>query len=240
MSLNPNVDRWYIIAQYNTTLSKTIIAAETTGSIVARLRIAWVYDYDTESNLCNGREGPLVVAGKWLVVVNSTGIVVVADNGHSANTNYSIGRPGLCVDNMVFSESDLAVVTIDQRTYDIIVLNISTQNVSYISLTKICSEQIIGQLSRITIINNHRMIITVVTSQRKAVLLLIDYNDQSLLARFDLGILPDSAMFEPLTQLTYTQSDDQQLFVTIAHSAVGVVTVQLSKLINDFDLILFL
>lgn len=201
---------------------------------MARLRIAWVYEYDIEPNLCNGKEGPLVAAGKWLIVVNTTGIVVVADNGDSASTEYLVKRPGLCTDNMVFSESDLILLMVDKRTYDVIVLNISTQNVSNISLSNICQEEIIGQLSRITIIQNHRMIISVVTSSRKAVLLLIDYNNHQLVARFDLGDVRETITFEPLTQLAYTETDDQRHFVTIAHQAVGVVTVRLGKLIKIY------
>jgi hypothetical protein len=37
------------------------------------------------------------------------------------------------------------------------------------------------------------------------------------------------ATFEPITQLSYTETDDKQLFVTISHRAVGLITVQLGK-----------
>lgn len=230
MSLNQDNNRWYLIAQHNTTSSKAIIAAETTGSIVSRLRIAWIYEYDTQSNSCNGREGPLLsTVQEWLFVVNTTGILIVSENGDSASTEYFVRYPGLCVDDMVFAESDSTLLVFDKSIYNIIVLNVSTQIVSNISLTNICQEKIIGQLSRMTIIQNHRMIIVVVTSLRKAVLLLIDYNSRNLVARFDLGDVRQFATFEPITQLSYTETDDQQLFVTISHRAVGLITVQLGK-----------
>jgi hypothetical protein len=131
---------------------------------------------------------------------------------------------------MAFSESALTVLFVDKRTYNIILFNVSTRIVSDISLKNISKEEIIGQLSRMSIIQNHRMIILVVTSLRKAVLLLIDYNSHKLLARSDLGYVRETAaIFEPLTQLTYTQTDDQHLFVTIAHPAVGLITVRLCK-----------
>jgi hypothetical protein len=175
-------------------------------------------------------EGPLLSAArKWLFVANNVGILIVADNGSSANTEYLIRRPGLCANNMVFSESDSALLVVDKSIYNIIILNVSTRIVSNISLTNICQEEIIGQLSRMTIIQNQRMIILVVTALRKAVLLLIDYNSHNLLARFDLGNVLEIATFEPLTQLTYTEADDQHLFVTIAHQAVGLITVPLCK-----------
>jgi hypothetical protein len=230
MSLSRNDQRWYLIIQRNTTLSQAIIAAETTGSIVGRLRIVWVYEYDIQSDLCNGKEGPLLSEDqKWLFVANTTGILIIADNGNSASLEYLVHRPGLCANDMVFSESDSALLVLDKRIYNIIVLNVSTRIVSNISLSNICQEEIIGQLSRMTIIQNHRIIILVVTSLRRAVLLLIDYNLRNLLARFDLGNVREMATFEPLTQLTYTEIDDQQLFVTIAHQAVGLVTVRLCK-----------
>ncbi len=230
MSLSRNDQRWYLIIQRNTTLSQAIVAAETTGSIVGRLRIVWVYEYNIQSDLCNGKEGPLLSEDqKWLFVANTTGILIIADNGDSATLEYLVRRPGLCANDMVFSESDSALLVLDKRIYDIIVLNVSTRIVSNISLSNICQEEIIGQLSRMTIIQNHRIIILVVTSLRRAVLLLIDYNLRNLLARFDLGNVREMATFEPLTQLTYTEIDDQQLFVTIAHQAVGLVTVRLCK-----------
>jgi hypothetical protein len=230
MSLNQNNARWYLIAQHNTTLAQAIVAAETTGSIVDRLRIAWVYDYTIQSNLCNGKEGPLLsTAREWLFVANTTGILIIADNGDSASTEYLVNHPDLCADDMVYSESDSKLLVLDKRTYNILVLNVSTQNVSYISLTNLCQEEVISQLSRMTIIQNHCIIILVVTSSRKAVLLLIDYNLDKVIARFDLGNVREMPTLEPLTQLTYTQTDDQHIFVTIAHQAVGLVTIRLCK-----------
>jgi hypothetical protein len=230
MSLNQDNARWYLIAQHNTTSAQAIVAAETTGSIVGRLRIAWIYEYGIESDLCNGKEGPLLsTAREWLFVVNTRGILVIADNNNSASTEYIIRHPDLCTNDMVYSESDSTLLVVDERTYYIIVLNVSTQNVSYISLTNICQEEVIGQLSRMTIIQNQYIIILVVTSVRKAVLLLIDYKLHKLIARFDLGNIRDMVTLEPLTQLTYTQIDDQHFFVTIAHRAVGLVTIRLCK-----------
>jgi hypothetical protein len=235
MSLNqPN--RWYLIAQRNSTLSQAVVAAETTGSIVERLRIVWVYEYSMQSDLCNGMEGPLLsIDRKLLFVTNTTGIIIIADNGDSANVDYFVNLPGFCARNMAYSEADSTLLVVDSHTYNIITFNVSTRNVSYISLTKICQEEIIGQLSRITIIQNHRMIIVVITVDRKALLLLIDYNRQTLLARFDLGLVTEIDPLEPLTQLAYIQTDDQQLFVTIAHKALGLIAVRLCMFeINRF------
>ncbi|CAF0827108.1 unnamed protein product [Rotaria sordida] len=153
MSLNRHDARWYLISQHNITYSRAIIATETTGSIVDRIRIAWIYEYGMLPNSCNGMEGPLLSMNqKWLFVVNTTGILIIADKGDSA---------------------------------------------------------------------------IVITATRKAVLLLVDYSRHQLLGRFDLGYVSQIATFEPLTQLAYTETNDQQLFVTIAHKAVGLVTVQL-------------
>lgn len=230
MSLNRNNARWYLIAQHNTTSALAIVAAETTGSIVERLRIAWVYEYSTPNSSCNGKEGPLLsTTRQWLFVANTTGILVIADNGDSVSTEYTISRPGLCADDMVYSETDSTLLVLDKSVYSIIVLNVSTQNVSYISLTSICGEEIIGQLSRMTIFQNQCITILVVTSSRRAVLLLIDYNLHQLIARFDLGHVRESAALEPLTQLISTQTDDQQFFITIAHQAVGLATIRLCK-----------
>jgi hypothetical protein len=181
-----------------------------------------------QSDLCNGMEGPLLsIDRNWLFVANTTGIIIIADNGDSASVEYVFNFPNFCATNMAYSEADSTLLVIDKNTYNIMAMNVSTRNVSYISLTKICQEEVIGQLSRITIIQNHRMIIVVITVTRKALLLLIDYNRQTLLARFDLGYAAEIATLDPLTQLAYTETDDQQLFVTIAHKAVGLVTVRL-------------
>ena len=230
MSLNRENSRWYLIAQHNTTLAQAIIATETTGSIVGRIRIAWVYEYTTQPDVCNGKEGPLLsTVREWLFVVNAKGIVVIADNSDSASTEYVIERPGLCAADMVYSESDSTLAVLDKRTYNIILLNVSTQNVSNISLTSILQEEVIAQLSRMTILQNQRILVLVVTSVRRAVLLLIDYYSHKLITRFDLGQVRESASFESLTQLVYTQIDDKHLFVTIAHQAVGLLTVQLNS-----------
>lgn len=230
MSLNRDRARWYLIAQHNTTSALAIVAAETTGSIVQRLRIAWLYEYTKGNNSCNGNEGPLLSSDRqWLFVVNTTGILVIADNDDSASVEYMISHPGLCADNMVYSEADSTLLVLDRSDYTIIVLNVSTHHVSNISLTNICEEQIIGSLSRMTIFQNQSIIISVVTSSRKVVLLLIDYNLRKLQARFDLGNMRDDASLEPLSQLIYTQTDAQQYFLTIAHQAIGVATIRLCE-----------
>jgi hypothetical protein len=240
MSLNTNADRWYLIGQRNNTLSQVIVAAETTGSIVDRLRIAWVYDYGMQPDLCNRTEGPLLsLDRKWLFVVNTSGILIVADNGNSASTEYLVGLPRLCTNDMSFSETDSTLLVVDKHSYNIIALNVSTHNVSYISLTGICEEEIIGQLSRMTIIQNHRIILLVITASRKAVLLLIDYNRRSLLARLDLGYVSETARIDPLTQLAYMEIDDQQLIVTIAHQAIGLIAVRLCMFEKQFILFYF-
>jgi hypothetical protein len=228
MSLNRQEARWYLIAQRNTTMSQAIVAAETTGSIVGRVRIAWVYEYGVQSDMCNETEGPLLSTDRnWLFVINSAGILIVADNGKSASAEYLVSLPGLCTSNMAFSEADSILLVVDRHTYNIIALNVSTRTVSYISLTDICQENITGQLSRMTVVQNHRLILVIITAARKALLLLIDYDRHTLLASLDLGYVSEIAIHEPLTQLAYTETDEQQFFVTIAHKAVGLIAVQL-------------
>ncbi|CAF0765861.1 unnamed protein product [Adineta steineri] len=228
MSLNSNIDRWYLIAQRNSTLSQVIIAAETTGSIVDRLRIAWIYEYGIQTDSCSRMEGPLLsIDRKWLFVVNITGILIVADDGDSARTEHIVILPNLCINDMVYSETDSTLLLIDTHTYNMIMLNVSTQNISYISLKDICQEEIIGQLSRMTIIQNYRVILLVITTTRKAILLLIDFNHRNLLARLDLGYVPESTTLEPLTQLAYTAIDEKQYLVTIAYKSIGLIAVRL-------------
>lgn len=235
MSLNRDRARWYLITQHNTTSALAIVAAETTGSIVQRLRIAWLYEYAKGNNSCNGNEGPLLSTDQqWLFVVNTTGILVIADNDDSANVEYLIPYPGLCTDNMVYSEADSTLLVLDKSLYTIIVLNVSTHAVSNISLTDICGEKISGSLTRMTILQNQRIIISVVTSSRKVVLLLLDYHLHKLLARFDLGNVREGASLEPLSQLIYTQTDNQHYFLTIAHQAIGLATIQLGKFNDEF------
>lgn len=235
MSLNRAQARWYLIAQHNTTSAQAIVAAETTGSIVQRLRIAWLFEYTTNNNSCNGKEGPLLSTDRqWLFVVNTTGIVVIADKGDSASVEYIIPHSNLCVDNMIYSETDSTLLVLDKSTNTIIALNVSTRAVTNISLSNICEEQIIGSLSRMTIFRNQCLIIVVITSSHQAVLLLIDYNLPKVLSRFDLGNVRESANLESLTQLVYTQIDDQHTFITIAHQAVGLSTIQLGKFNTHF------
>ncbi|CAF1073696.1 unnamed protein product [Adineta steineri] len=228
MSLNSNIDRWYLIAQRNSTLSQVIIAAETTGSIVDRLRIAWIYEYGIQTDSCSRMEGPLLsIDRKWLFVVNITGILIIADDGDSARTEHIVILPNLCINDMVYSETDSTLLLIDTHTYNMIMLNVSTRNISYISLKDICQEEIIGQLSRMTIIQNNRVILVVITATHKAILLLIDFNHRNLLARLDLGYVPESTTLEPLTQLAYTAIDEKQYLVTIAHKTIGLIAVRL-------------
>ncbi|UJR34203.1 hypothetical protein I4U23_021609 [Adineta vaga] len=230
MSLDSTDDRWYLIAQHNTTLSQVIIAAETTGSIVERLRIAWLYEYGLPSGSCNRTEGPILSTDKkWLFVFNTSGIIIIADDGDSAHTELLVNLSNFCANDMAFSNSDSVLFVIDSRTYDIITVNVSTQNVSSISLTNLTQEKIIGQLSRMTIIQNHQLIITIVMASEKVVLLLIDYNRRSLVSRLDLGHVSEGTSIEPLTQLAYTQINEELFFVTIAHKAIGIIGVRLLK-----------
>ena len=144
MSLNENVARWYLIVQHNTTYSQATVAAETSGSIVGRLRIVWIYEYGTRLDLCNGIEGPLILLDRnWLIVTNTTGIVIIRDNGDSAILEHRINVPRLCANDMAYSEADEILLLIDKLTFNIIRLNISTKNVSFISLTDICQVKII-------------------------------------------------------------------------------------------------
>ncbi|CAF4332504.1 unnamed protein product, partial [Adineta steineri] len=76
-------------------------------------------------------------------------------------------------------------------------------------------------------IQNYRVILLVITVTRKAILLLIDFNHRNLLARLDLGYVPESTILEPLTQLAYTAIDEKQYFVTIAHKTIGLIAVRL-------------
>lgn len=235
MSLNHDQARWYLIAQHNTTSALAIVAAETTGSIVQRLRIVWLLEYTTGNNSCNGKEGPLLSTDRqWLFVINTTGIIVIADKGDSASVEYIIPQSNLCVDNMVYSETDSTLLVLEKSTNTIIALNVSTRDVSNISLSSICEEQIIGSLSRMTILRNQCLILVVVTSSHQAILLLIDYNLHKLVSRFNLGNIREGANLEPLTQLVYTQIDDQHTFITIAHQAIGLSTIQLGEFDTNF------
>jgi len=141
MSLSRNDARWYLIVQRNSSFSHAIIAAETTGSILDRVRIAWIYEYGMQLNSCSEMEGPLLLADqKWLIVVNTAGILIVADNGHQANAEYLVNIPNLCISDMAFSEADSILFLIEKHTYNIIALNVSTRIVYYISLIDICPE----------------------------------------------------------------------------------------------------
>lgn len=230
MSLNFHDDRWYLLAQHNTTASHVIIAAETTGSIVGRIRIAWIYDYGPPSDSCNRTEGPVLsIDRKWLFVSSRTGIVIIADNGQSASLEQLISLPNICARDMAFSEIDSTLLVVESNAWDLLVLNVSTLNTSVISLTNICDEQVVGQLSRMTVIQDQRFIVVVITASRKAVLLLVDYQRRILLARRLLGYVPSTAVDSSLTQLAYTRIDDTQAFVTIAHPSIGVMAVRLQR-----------
>jgi hypothetical protein len=230
MSLSRNNARWYLITEHNQTLSRVIVAAETSGSIVGRIRIAWTYEYGTESDRCNGIEGPILSADRSLLfITNSTGILIVADQGHSATLEDLINIPDLCSNNMVFSEVDSMLLVLDKSTYDIIVLNVSTRIAFQISLRDITGVEILAQLSRMTIVPNHRIIILVGTTNGRVALLLLDFIRPSLLASLSIDSLSEISPSDPLTQLTYTNIDDQQSFVTMAHKSVGVATVRLGS-----------
>lgn len=228
MSLNRNKARWYLIGQHNASFSRVIIAAETTGSILDRLRIAWVFEYGALTSLCNLTEGPLLsIDRKWLFVVNTTGVLIITDKDQSASIEYFVSLKDLCISDMAYLDINSTLLLVDKHTFNIIGLNVSTRLVSYISLKDLCQEEIIGQLSRMTIIQNNRLIIVLLTAAHKAVLLLIDYTYPRLIGRFELDYVPDISTLEPLTQLAYTKTEDQHIFVTIAHEAVGLITVQL-------------
>ena len=230
MSLSRSSARWYLITQNNQTLSRAIVAAETSGSIVGRIRLAWTYEYGTESDQCNGIEGPILSADRSLLfVTNSTGILIVVDQGHSATLEDLIHVPDLCSDNMVFSEDDSMLLVLDKSTYNIIVLNVSTRIVSQISLRDIVGVEILAQLSRMTIVQNHRLVILVGTTDSRVVLLLLDFIRPHLLASLPIDSLSEISPSDPLTQLTYTNIDDQQIFVTMAHKSVGVATIRLGS-----------
>lgn len=227
MSLNPQIDRWYLITQQKNSSIQSIIAAETTGSIVERLHIAWIYQYENQSNNCNGKEGPLLfIDQQYLFVINSTGIVTISDDGSSASTKYFVKYPNICTNHMAFSESDSTLLIIDKNQLNLLIYNISTQDLSNISFSTIYGNEIIGQLSRLSVIDNHRMIVVVVTAVHKGVLLLFDYKQKKLLSNFDLGNVYETK-FDEFSQLTYTKLDDEHVYVTFAHQSVGLITIRL-------------
>ena len=230
MSLRRSDARWYLLTQGNQTVSRTIVAAETTGSIVGRIRLAWTYEYGTESDQCNGIEGPILSSDQSLLfVTNSTGILIVADEGQSATLKDLINIPNLCSANMIFSEDDSMLLVLDKSTYNIIVLNVSTRIVFQISLRDITGLAIDAQLSRMTLVQNHRIVILVGTTKTRAVLLLLDFIHPSLLASLSIDSLSEISASDPLSQLTYTNVDDEHIFVTMAHKSVGVTTVRLGS-----------
>lgn len=233
MSLNRHDARWYLIVYDNTTFSRAIVAAETSGSIVGRLKIVWVHEYGFFPNICHAIEGPVLsVNRKWLFVINATNILIIADEGDIAMVEYTVNIPGLCPNDMAYFETNSTLLIVDKQTYNIVTLTISTRNISYVSLTEICREKVIGQLTRMTIIQDYRLIIVVITATRKAVLLLLDYNQRKLLGRVDLGYISNITDIGSLTQVAYTKIDNQHVFVTIAHKAVGLVTVQLGTILS--------
>ena len=107
----------------------------------------------------------------------------------------------------------------------IIFYNVATEQISFIVFKDVYQEEIIGQLSRMTILPDARLILLVQTSRRTAVLLLIDYARQSLLASVDLGSTSEVRPSDTLTQLTFTQNDNGDSFLIVAHPAVGLVSV---------------
>ena len=228
MSLNPEIARWYLIAQQNHTSTQTIVAAETTGSIVERLHIAWTYEYERQSNNCNGKEGPvLFIDQQYLFVINSTGIVTIADNGDSASTKSFVTYPNICTNHMAFSESDSTLLIVDKNHLNLIIYNISTQELSNVSLSNIYGSEIIGHLSRLSVIENHRLIIIVVTVDLKGILLLFDYQLKKLLSHVDIGTVR-STNFDDFSQISYTKLDGQQTFLTFAHQSIGLFTIRVN------------
>lgn len=230
MSLMRSAARWYLIAEHNVSLTRAIIAAETSGSIVSRIRLAWTFEYGFESNLCGESEGPILsVDRSWLFLANQTGILAVADNGNAANIQFFVRFPNLCSHNMAFSELDSILLLIDQPFQNLLVINVTNQTMSSISLKTIYSEELVGQLSKMTVLNNHRVIILVTTARRTAVLLLIDYVHQTLISSVDLGPIGEYPPNDTLTQLTVTENDDDKAVLIIAHRALGLVGIQLNQ-----------
>ena len=229
MSLMRSAARWYLIAERNVTSARSIVAAETSGSIVSRIRLAWTFDIGLESNRCGESEGPILsVDHSWLFLVNQTGILVVADQGDSASLEYVVPHSNLCQNNMAFSESDSILLLIDQPVETLLVLNVTNRKLSSISLKNFYSEEIVGQLSRMTILDDHRLIVLFVTASRRAVLFLIDYLQHQVIDSLDLGSVEEIPVGETLTQLTFTQTDDddEQTFLVVAHRSVGLISLR--------------
>lgn len=171
-------------------------------------------------------QGPVLsVDRSWLFVVNETGLVIVADQGDSGTVQRFVPLSDLCSIDMAVSEVDSAVFLLDRNNSQIIFYNVATEQISFIVFKDVYQEEIIGQLSRMTILPDARLILLVQTSRRTAVLLLIDYARQSLLASVDLGSTSEVRPSDTLTQLTFTQNDNGDSFLIVAHPAVGLVSV---------------
>ena len=218
--------RWYLIVQQKNSSTRAVVAAETSGSIVSRIRLAWTLEYGTASDSCDAMQGPVLsVDRSWLFVVNQTGLVIVADQGDSGTVQRFVPLSDLCSIDMAVSEVDSTVFLLDRNNSQIIFYNVATEQISFIVFKDVYQEEIIGQLSRMTILPDARLILLVQTSRRTAVLLLIDYARQSLLASVDLGSTSEVCPSDTLTQLKFTQNDNGDSFLIVAHPAVGLVSV---------------
>ena len=234
MSLMRNTARWYLVVQQKNSSTRAIVAAETSGSIVSRIRLAWTWEYGTPSDDCDGMEGPVIsVDRSWFFLVNQTGLIIVADQGDSATVQRVVPLPNLCSIDVAFSELDSTLLLLDKNGSKIVVYNVSTEQISFIFFKDIYQDEIVGSLSRMAILSNARLILLVQTARRTAVLLLIDYARQSLIDNLDLGSTAEFPSTDTLTQLTYTQDDNEQSFVIVGHPAVGLVSVRLVTSNND-------
>jgi hypothetical protein len=210
MSLMRDTARWYLIVQQKNSSTREIVAAETSGRIVSRIRLAWTLECGTASDSCDAMQGPVTVLSldrSWLFVVNRAGLVIVADQGDSGTVQRFVPLPDLCSIDMAFSEADSTLLLFDTNNSQIIVYNVATEQISFIFFKDVYQAEIIGQLSRMTILPDARLILLVQTSRRTAVFLLIDYARQSLLASVDLGSTSEVPPSDTLTQLTFTQKD---------------------------------
>lgn len=224
MSLLRNLARWYLIAENNQTSSRIIVAAETTGSIVSRIHLAWTFNIGSQTKECGGFEAPILSEDQSLLfTTNGTGLLIVKDNGSSAKLDSFYKLPGICANDLAFSEIDSTVLITDEKTFNIVSVNTKTKNVSYISLKEIFPKKIVGQISRMTLVQQHRLVIVYVTSESKAVLLLIDFKDHSLIQSVDLGFISQAPSDQILSQLTFTQTDEKRFFAILSHPSFGLI-----------------
>ena len=108
--------RWYLIVQQKNSSTRAVVAAETSGSIVSQIRLAWILEYGTASVSCDGMQGPVLSVGlSWLFVVNQTGLVIVVDQGDSGTVQRFVPLSDLCSIDMAVSEVDSTVFLLDRN-----------------------------------------------------------------------------------------------------------------------------